>query len=278
MKETCLARYALRLAHCNENPPTDAGHKDAHMTLPDYSWLAWTLIVLSTYLTGVSKGGFAGGFGTLSVPLMALAIGPIEAAGLLLPLLLVMDALAVKAWWGHQDMAEVKRLLPGLAIGVAAASLVAGSLNEHHVRLLLGVISLLFVAYMIAKPASSRPIRAFWAWPAGIATGITSFIAHAGAPPMNLYLVPRHLPKMTFIATTTLMFASVNLMKLPPYLVLGEINLTSIWASLVLVPVAWAGVRSGLWLQHRVNERLFYRLVVLAMAIVGVQLIVKALG
>ncbi|KGE78543.1 sulfite exporter TauE/SafE family protein [Halomonas salina] len=248
------------------------------MTLPDYSWLAWTLIVLSTYLTGVSKGGFAGGFGTLSVPLMALAIGPIEAAGLLLPLLLVMDALAVKAWWRHRDMVEVRRLLPGLAIGVAAATLVAGRLDEDHVRLLLGVISLLFVAYMIARPAASRPIRAFWAWPAAIATGITSFIAHAGAPPMNLYLVPRHLPKMTFIATTTLAFAAVNLMKLPPYLVLGEINPTSIGASLLLVPVAWAGVRSGLWLQHRVDERLFYRLVVLAMALVGVQLIVKALG
>ena len=129
-----------------------------------------------------------------------------------------MDVLAVKAWWGHQDMAEVKRLIPGMAIGVVVATLVAGSLDEDHVRLLLGVISLLFVAYMIVKPAASRPIASFWAWPAGIATGITSFIAHAGAPPMNLYLVPRRLPKTTFIATTTLVFAAVNTMKLPPYL------------------------------------------------------------
>ncbi|MCP1364067.1 sulfite exporter TauE/SafE family protein, partial [Halomonas sp. BBD48] len=73
------------------------------MSLPDYSPLAWMLIVLSTFLTGISKGGFAGGFGTLSVPLMAIAIGPIEAAGLLLPLLLTMDALSVRAWWGYQD-------------------------------------------------------------------------------------------------------------------------------------------------------------------------------
>nr|WP_317615364.1 TSUP family transporter [Halomonas elongata] len=85
--------------------------------LPDYGWLAWTLIILSTYLTGVSKGGFAGGFGTLSVPLMALAIGPIEAAGLLLPLLLVMDLFAVRAWWGQHDATEVRRLLPGMALG-----------------------------------------------------------------------------------------------------------------------------------------------------------------
>ncbi|QEM83494.1 sulfite exporter TauE/SafE family protein [Halomonas binhaiensis] len=246
--------------------------------LPDYSWIAWLLIILSTYLTGVSKGGFAGGFGTLSVPLMALAIDPIAAAGLLLPLLIVMDGLAVKAWWGRQNWAEVKRLIPGMAIGVVVATLVADSLDADHVRLVLGVISLLFVAYMVFKPSASRPISTVWAWPAGIATGITSFIAHAGAPPMNLYLVPRRLDKTAFIATTTLVFAAVNLMKLPPYLWLGEINTTSIWASLALVPVAWLGIRSGVWLHHRVNERLFYRLVILAMAIVGVQLIFKALG
>nr|WP_300313915.1 sulfite exporter TauE/SafE family protein [Halomonas sp.] len=246
--------------------------------LPDYSWIAWLLIILSTYLTGVSKGGFAGGFGTLSVPLMALAIDPIAAAGLLLPLLIVMDGLAVKAWWGRQNWAEVKRLIPGMAVGVVVATLVADSLDADHVRLVLGVISLLFVAYMLFKPSASRPISTAWAWPAGIATGITSFIAHAGAPPMNLYLVPRRLDKTSFIATTTLVFAAVNLMKLPPYLWLGEINTTSIWASLALVPVAWLGIRSGVWLHHRVNERLFYRVVILAMAIVGVQLILKALG
>ncbi|MDR9438474.1 MAG: sulfite exporter TauE/SafE family protein [Halomonas sp.] len=248
------------------------------MSLPDYSWLAWTLIVVSTYLTGVSKGGFAGGFGTLSVPLMALAIGPIEAAGLLLPLLLVMDAFTVKAWWGHHDRTEVRRVLPGLAIGVVIGTLLIGRLDEDGVRFILGVISLLFAAYMLLKPSAERPLSTRWALPAGVGCGFTSFLAHAGAPPLNLYLVPRRLSKQAFIATSAILFAAVNLMKLPPYLWLGEINLTSVGASLVLVPVAWAGVRSGLWLQHRVSERLFYRLVILAMAIVGVQLLVRALG
>ncbi|WP_431025186.1 sulfite exporter TauE/SafE family protein [Halomonas sp. H5] len=246
--------------------------------LPDYSWLAWGLIVLSTFLTGISKGGFAGGFGTLSVPLMALAIGPIEAAGLLLPLLLVMDAFTVKAWWARHDGAEVRRLLPGLALGVAVGTLLAGSLDEDGVRLLLGILSLLFAAYMLLRPAAGRPISPRWALPAGTGCGFTSFLAHAGAPPLNLYLVPRRLSKETFIATSAIAFAAVNLIKLPPYLWLGEINLTSAWASLALVPVAWAGVKSGLWLQHRVSEALFYRLVIVAMVIVGVQLLIKVLG
>jgi hypothetical protein len=209
---------------------------------------------------------------------MALAIGPIEAAGLLLPLLLVMDAFTVKARWGHHDMPEVRRLVPGMAIGVVIGALTIGSLDEDGVRLLLGLMSLVFALYMLVRPAVSRPISSAWALPSGIGCGFTSFLAHAGAPPLNLYLIPRRLSKEAFIATIAIAFAVVNLMKLGPYLWLGEINFTSAWASLVLVPVAWFGVRSGIWLQHRVSEVLFYRLVILAMAVVGVQLIAKAMG
>ncbi|MCP1367203.1 sulfite exporter TauE/SafE family protein, partial [Halomonas sp. BBD48] len=156
--------------------------------------------------------------------------------------------------------------------------LLIGTLDENLIRLVLGGIALLFAVYMLLKPAVSRPISAWWALPAGAGCGFTSFLAHAGAPPINLYLIPRRLHKETFIATCVVTFAAVNLMKLGPYLWLGEVNLTSASASLLLVPVAWAGVRSGLWLQHRVNEVLFYRLIIVAMVIVGIQLIVKALG
>ncbi|EPC02713.1 hypothetical protein L861_10230 [Litchfieldella anticariensis FP35 = DSM 16096] len=246
--------------------------------LPDYSLLAWALIVFSTYLTGISKGGFAGGFGGLSVPLMAIAIGPVEAAGLLLPLLIAMDVFSIRAWWGRHSVSEVKRLVPAAAIGIIIGTLLSGVFDDDTVRLILGLISILFAAYMLFKPLTPRPPHPLWAWPAGIGCGFTSFLAHAGAPPVNLYLIPRGLDKPTFIATSVVTFTCVNLLKLGPYLWLGEINISSAWASLLLVPIAWAGVRSGLWLQHRVNERLFYRLIILAMATVGVQLIYRALS
>ncbi|QHD51147.1 sulfite exporter TauE/SafE family protein [Vreelandella aquamarina] len=244
--------------------------------LPDYSLVAWLLIIFSVYLTGVSKGGFAGGFGTLSVPLMALAISPTQAAGLLLPLLLVMDVFAVKAWWGKHDRAEVWRFVPGLFIGVTVGTLLFGSLSEQGVRLVLGVLSVVFAAYMLLKPVAKKPISTYWALPAASVCGFTSFIAHAGAPPMNMYLMPRKLAKETFIATCTVTYAVVNTIKLGPYMWLGEVNMTSAWASLLLVPVAWIGVRNGLWLQSRVNEKLFYRLVILAMFLVGLNLVWQA--
>lgn len=245
--------------------------------LPDYSAIAWLLIAFSVYLTGVSKGGFAGGFGTLSVPLMALAISPAQAAGLLLPLLLVMDVFAVKAWWGKQDATEVWRFVPGLFIGVTVGTLLFDSLSEQGLRLTLGVITLLFAAYMLLKPVTKKPISTHWALPAASVCGFTSFMAHAGAPPLNVYLLPRKLSKETFIATCAVTFAVVNVIKLAPYMWLGEINVTSAWASLLLVPIAWIGVRNGLWLQSRVNEALFYRLVILAMFLVGFNLIWQAL-
>ncbi len=251
---------------------------DSLLNLPDYSTMAWVLIIAATYLTGISKGGFAGGFGSLSVPLMALAIGPLEAAGLLLPLLLVMDALSIKAWWGKQLWSELRLILPGAAIGIACGTLLFGELNENMIRGLLGIISLLFAAYMLFKPTTQRPLPQWLALPAGTAAGFTSFFAHAGAPPYNLYMIPRQHPKAAFIATTVVAFGGINLMKLGPYLALGEINVTSFSASLLLVPVAWAGVKSGLWLQSRVNETLFFRLIIIAMAIVGVQLLYKAWG
>jgi len=140
------------------------------------------------------------------------------------------------------------------------------------------VITLLFAAYMLLKPVARKPISTRWALPAASVCGFTSFMAHAGAPPLNVYLLPRKLSKETFIATCAVTFAVVNVIKLAPYMWLGEINVTSAWASLLLVPIAWIGVRNGLWLQSRVNEALFYRLVIFAMFLVGFNLIWQALS
>ena len=148
--------------------------------------------------------------------------------------------------------------------------------SEQGVRLVLGILSVVFAAYMLLKPVAKKPISTYWALPASSVCGFTSFIAHAGAPPMNMYLMPRKLTKETFIATCTVTYAVVNTIKLGPYMWLGEVNMTSAWASLLLVPVAWIGVRNGLWLQSRVNEKLFYRLVILAMFLVGLNLVWQA--
>ena len=142
----------------------------------------------------------------------------------------------------------------------------------------LGILSVVFAAYMLLKPVAKKPISHHWALPAASVCGFTSFIAHAGAPPMNMYLMPRKLTKETFIATCTVTYAVVNTIKLGPYMWLGEVNMTSAWASLLLVPVAWIGVRNGLWLQSRVNEKLFYRLVILAMFLVGINLVWQAVS
>ena len=177
---------------------------------------------------------------------------------------------------GKHDMAEVWRFYQAL-VGVAVGTLLFGSLSEAGVRLVLGAISVVFAAYMLLKPLAAKPISTHWALPAASVCGFTRLVA-VRRPPLNLYLLPRKLPKETFIATCVVTFTAVNVIKLGPYLSLGEINMTSAWASLRLVMLAWVGVRSGLWLQSRVNEQWFYRLVILAMFLVGVNLIWQALA
>lgn len=245
--------------------------------MPHFSPLAWALILVSTYITGVSKGGFAGGFGALSVPLMSLAIGPLQAAGLLLPLLVVMDLLSLKAWWGHQDNGEVKRLVPAAMIGIVIGTLTVDHLNENTIRLMLGVVAVLFAGYMQFKPAVHHRPGRVWAALCGAFAGFTSLIAHAGGPPINLYLLPRQLPKRTFIATCVVTFAAINAIKILPFIWLGELTPHSLGVSVLLVPVAWFGVKSGIWLQARVNERLFYTLIIVSMALIGLQLIWRGL-
>ncbi|WP_304526554.1 sulfite exporter TauE/SafE family protein [Halomonas sp. I5-271120] len=168
-------------------------------------------------------------------------------------------------------------LRAGAVCRCGGGTLLSGNLSEQGVRLVLGVITLLFAAYMLLKSVARKPISTRWALPAASVCGSTSFMAHSGAPPINVYLLPRKYPKETFIATCAVSFAVVNVIKLGPYIWLGEVNVTSAWASLLLVPIAWVGVRSGLWLQSRVNETLFFRLVILAMFVVGVNLMWQAL-
>lgn len=245
--------------------------------MPHFSPLAWALILVSTYITGVSKGGFAGGFGALSVPLMSLAIGPLQAAGLLLPLLVVMDLLSLRAWWGHQDNREVMRLVPAAAAGIVVGTLTVDHLSEDTIRLMLGVVALLFGLYMQFKPTVHRRPGAVWGAICGAFAGFTSLIAHAGGPPINLYLLPRQLPKKAFIATCVVSFAAINAIKILPFIWLGELTFHSLGVSALLVPVAWFGVVSGIWLQERVNERLFFRLIVICMILVGAELIWRGL-
>lgn len=242
--------------------------------------LFWLAAVPGVLLFGISKGGFAGGFGIVTVPLMALAIAPAQAAAILLPILLVMDLGAVWAYRRHWSRSLVKVLLPAGLVGTAIGTLAFRELSSNGIRLFLGALAIGFVLWRTlgrghrAQPAQPSVVKgAFWA----ALSGFTSFIAHSGGPPISVYLLPLRLAPSVLVGTVAVLFAALNWSKLLPYWWLGLFSAQNLFTSAALAPVGVAGVALGVWLHKRVREALFYRVVYAFLLLTGVKLLYDGL-
>jgi uncharacterized membrane protein YfcA len=226
-------------------------------------------------LMGLSKSGFLGGFGSLAVPLMALAIPVPQAAAIMLPLLFVMDATGLQQLWRERDRALLRLLLPAGLLGTVVGTLLFGVLSTRNVAAIVGALTLLFLAQRLLfpprrdAPPPSRPLG----FVLGIASGFTSFVAHAGSPPVSAYVLPLRLPPVTFAATMAVFFATLNLSKWIPYAWLGLIDLRNMSTSLLLLPLAPLGVWLGVWLTRRIHSDWFYRLAYGGMFLTGAKLL-----
>ncbi len=239
--------------------------------------LFYCLAIPVVILVGMSKGGFGGGFGMLAVPLLSLLIDPRLAAAILLPILCAMDAVGLWSFRSTWDKLNLKILLPGALLGTLAGALTFEIANADWVRLLIGLLSIYFVIHylwgkhflerMTARPPN-KTAGSFW----GAVSGYVSYIAHAGGPPVAIYLLPQHLPKSTLAGTTILFFAIINFIKLIPYALLGQISGGSFYTSLLLLPLAPLGVLLGVYLHKRVSDRLFYRISYSFLFLAGIKL------
>ncbi len=229
-------------------------------------------------LFGIAKGGFGGMFGVMAVPILSLVISPVQAAGILLPILCLMDLLGLWAYRGKWVGAELRVLLPAAVLGIGVGTLLFGYMSVAVIRLIVGAVALWFAAhYWLKQRASGGEQLPNLPRTAGIAgaagAGFTSFIAHAGGPPLTMYLLRRPLDKTGFVGTTVVFFAVVNYVKLVPYAWLGQLSLDNLTASLVLAPLAPIGIALGIWLHHNISERLFFRFAHGVLFVVSLKLI-----
>jgi uncharacterized membrane protein YfcA len=231
-------------------------------------------------ITGISKGGFASGGGNLAVPAMALMIPAGQAAGIVLPILCVMDIVGIWAYRRDWDRRLMLILAPGALAGIVLGAFAFGELSDRAVKTLIGAVAVLFTLHAWAKawlarglsPAPPGENRAT-AFAASLASGFTSTLAHAGGPPLAMYLLPRRYPRALLNATTVMFFAGVNYVKLVPYALLGQLSLTNLATSALLLPTAPLGVLLGLWLSRRVQDALFYRIVFALLFLTGLKLL-----
>jgi hypothetical protein len=235
----------------------------------------YAVAVPAVLLVGISKSGFGAGFGSLAVPLMALAVSVPQAAAILMPLLLVMDLLGLRAFRGRFDWSLLRFLLPFGLLGSVIGFLLFKALDSRTLAGIVGVLTLLFLAQrLVFPPRSDSPPPPRWV--GGIlttASGFTSFVAHAGGPPINAYMIPQKLPPLIFTATMAVFFFAVNLSKWGPYAWLGLLDMRNMITSLALMPIAPLGVWVGVRIAHRIDPVLFYRVVYTGMLLTGLKLV-----
>jgi len=241
----------------------------------------YAVAIPAVLLTGISKAGFGGALGGFAVPLMAMVISPVDAAGVMLPLLCFTDVSGLRPFIGKWDLGNARTLIPAGIAGVAIGALLFPLLSEALVRVLIGAISVAFVSYgwIAAAPVSvhQSPSRLKGAL-CGALGGFTSFLAHAGGPPLMIHLLPQKLDRVRFVATMNLYFLVINAVKLLPYAFEGQISGRNLASSLVLAPLVPLGVWLGVRLQRRVNELWFYRIARAALLLTGLQLIHQGLA
>lgn len=237
----------------------------------------YALAIPAVLITGISKGGFAGGAGNLLVPLMALSVPAPMAAGIALPLLCAMDVSGLKAWWGKWDKREMRVLIPGALAGILVGGLAFSLFSDRAIKAMVGLTTLAFLARTLwlarhrTAPAAAphNPVKGAIC---AAASGFTSTIAHAGSPPLAIYMYPRRLDRQVMAATTVVFFGVVNYVKLIPYALLGNLSAANLSTSLLLLPLAPVGVYLGIWLQKHVPDALFYKLLYALLLLTGVKL------
>ncbi len=235
----------------------------------------WALAGLAAVLVGLSKGGLPV-VGMMAVPVMALVMSPIVAAGLLLPIFVISDVFGLWAYRHAFNKRVLAIMLPAMTIGVGIGWATASVVPEAWVTLLVGVIGAAFALTLIsrrgamvaAKPADVAP-GMFW----GAVAGFTSFVSHAGAPPYQVFVLPLKLEKAVYAGTATIAFAYVNAIKLIPYYALGQLSVSNFKVVAILAIPASLAVFAGVRLVKIIPEKLFFQLITWALMAISVKLI-----
>src|SRR5262249_2123503 len=239
-------------------PREDADRK----LIPHFAPWQWLLGAFSALAIGTAKTGVPG-LGSFVAPLMVLTVGDARySAAWTLPILSTADVFAVMYWRKHADARKLFSLVPWVAVGMLGGAL-ALSLSELVLRRLIGcVVVLMLIIYVVRKRNPQKQVAgqpSFY----GIVAGFASTIANAAAPVMNMYLLSRKLSKEQFVATGAWFFLVINLAKIPIYSWHHLFSTTSLSFDLLMVPAVVCGAFAGLWVVHRVPQRLFDTVIVL---------------
>src|SRR5262244_993397 len=210
------------------------------------------------FLICFMKGAFGGGFSIVGIPLLSIVMDPVTAGGLLAPLFIAMDLFALRYWkpstWSKP---ELVLLLPGLVIGIGFGYLLFRVLDHRAIAIVMAATTLIFVGLWLVAGAqvTTRPHSAPKAITAGLASGISTMVAHSGGPALAMYLLPLGLGKEIYAGTTSLFFTVGNATKAVPWLLLVRPT-SGVWE---LMGFCLFAIPAGVWLGWRLHGSLDQR-------------------
>ncbi len=243
--------------------------------------LFYLLAIPAVTVLGLGKGGFAG-VGMIATPMLALVMPPLQGAAILLPLLIIQDAISVWTYRRAWSAWNLKVLMPGAVIGMAIGALFAGTVSNAAIELTIGAIGLGFVTYhwtfkwlrpgLVDGVEPYRPpVPLGMVW--GAMSGFMSLLIQVGAPPFQIHILPQRLDKLTLVGTSVLFFAFMNLMKIVPYFVLGQFSTRNFATSVALLPLAVAANLAGIWLVRKTPTERFYQIAYILMLLISLGLL-----
>lgn len=238
---------------------------------------------LATVFAGISKGGFGSGAAFASSTILALVIEPGMALGIMLPLLILVDLTNLRPFWGRWSWRDGKVLvlggIPGVAIGAGFYTVA----NDDVLRLIIGGVALFFVIWQLSRRAgllatSQKRLPGWVGILAGVVTGFTSFVSHAGGPPAAVYMLSQRLNKLEYQATSVLVFWIINIAKFVPYAFLGIFTMQTFLVDLILAPFAILGAWIGVRAHFILSEKIFFGVTYVLLTVTGSKLIWDALS
>lgn len=235
----------------------------------------YAVAIAAVMIFGIGKGGFGGGLGLISVPLMAIMMPPAQAVAIMLPVISLMDLQGIRAFRKSWDRRATMIMLPAALAGIALGGIAIGTLDPDIVRLVLGFICIAFTAYnFLAKPPAETPgYRPILGAICGATAGFTSTIAHSGGPPANFYLLAIRLDKSAFVGTMIIVFTVINAFKYIPYAALGLFTQQNLLASLFLAPAAYLGMWLGIKTNRYIDQAFFFKVIYVLILLTGLKLV-----
>jgi uncharacterized membrane protein YfcA len=240
----------------------------------DYTF--WAVAILAVFIVGLSKSGLVGSMGMVAVPMLALVMPARDATGMMLPVLLAMDAIAIWIYRKDANWHVLRIMLPGAMAGTILGWLLWSVVTDAQVLLAVGIITVLFMLdalLPLRKRLPDTPPSRGWGALWGGAAGLTSFVSHTGGPPFQIYTLPLGMSPTVYSATTAFFFAIVNTSKLIPYYFLGTLSVNNLEISAALIPFGLVGVAVGVFLVRRISTKAFYTIAYVLILLLGIKLL-----